>query len=218
MIKIGLLILSLCLVACSSDPKRTRDSDKTLRVMIDPDSIDSANHVVLQNDLISSGKFYVIDRAAAYKAVKKEQERQHLTEADRFEDKQKYALWAKLYGAGGVVVAHIQCVDNQSTGNILIGVAHLATLGVFHKSRVCDQFLELVDTNTAEVISSVRNTYKTDSERYEMSWKDSVEKLISSYPETFRETTKHQILQNYEQQAAEEVQRRREPTAAEGDK
>ena len=181
--------------------------------MIDPDSIDPKDHITLQNDLIASNKFYVVDRANAYKAIKKEQEREHRDNQDRFEDKQKYAQWGKLYGVGGVIVAHLQCTDNPSTENVLWGIAHMATLGVFHNRRVCAQFLELVDTNTGEVVTSVRNDFKTDSEAYEMDWTGAVEKLADAYPKYFEEQKKHKILQQYEQETAERAQQQREVTS-----
>ncbi|MGZ3724553.1 MAG: hypothetical protein ACXWQQ_02095 [Pseudobdellovibrio sp.] len=203
-------LAALSMIGCSSEIKRTRDSDKTLRVMLDPESIDSKNHVILQNDLISTGKFYVIDRAQAFKAVQKEQERLHKDQSDRFEDKQKYAHWGKLYGVGGIIIAHVQCTDNPSTENILYGVAHLATLGVFHNRRICAQFIELVDSNTGEIVSSIRNDFKTDNENYEMSWTTAVDKLVEAYPKYFEQISKNKILEDYEKDSALEAQKQRQ--------
>lgn len=211
-VKIVLLLVLVGIVGCSSEPKRTRNSDKTLRVMLDPDSIDSKNHVILQNDLLSTGKFYVIDRAQAFKAVQKEQERLHKDQPDRFEDQQKYAHWGKLYGVGGIIVAHFQCTDNPSTENILYGVAHLATLGIFHNRRICAQFIELVDSNTGEIVSSVRSDFKTDNENYKMSWADAVEKLLEAYPKYFEQISKNKILEQYEQESAERAKKQKSDT------
>ena len=204
------LVFAGAFAGCSSEPIRNRESDKSLRVMIDPDSVDSKNHIILQNDLISSGYFYVIDRSQAFRAIQKEQDRLHKTVPDRFEDRQKYAQWGKLYGVGAVVTAHIQCTDNPSTENVLMGLAHLATLGIFHNRRICAQFLELTDSNTGEIISSVRNDFKTDDERNQMSWSESVSKLVDRYPKTFRQPAKANVLREYEQQSAEEAQRVRD--------
>jgi hypothetical protein len=198
MFKLLLVLIISILFSCTSEPKRTRDSDKTLRIMVDPESIDSTQHAILQNELITTGKFYIVDRAKGFHAIKKEQEREQLSEESRFEDSQKYAHWGKLYGVGGVVVANLKCTENPSTENILWGVAHLATLGIFHYRQICTQLLELLDSNTGEIVTSVRNDFKTDSESYKVSWTDVVDKLVDAYPKYFEKNYKHTILKEYE--------------------
>lgn len=209
MSKLLTIALLLTIVSCSSKETRHRDSDKSLRTMIDPNAIDPQNHVTLQNALISSGKWYVIDRSKGFKAVLNEQDRQHKVEQERFSDKNKYAHFGELYGVGSIVVPHLQCATNDY--NTLVGIAHLATLGTFHNNFVCSQYLELIDTSTGEVLSSVRHDYKTDSPATsEMNWSEAVEKLNDNYPKYFEQVYKSQRLENYEAESAEKSQRSRE--------
>lgn len=196
-----LVIAIVFLASCNSKPVRSKNSDKTLRVAIDADSIDQKNHTILQNDLVNSKKFYVVDRSEGLRAIKIEQEKLHREDADRYEDKQKYAQWGKLYGIGSIIVAKMNCADNPSTENILWGIAHLATLGIFHNKRICAQYLQIIDSNTGEVVTSIRNEFKTDSESYQISWEDAVHKLITSYPKYFEESAKDERLVKYEEES-----------------
>lgn len=203
-----LLIMPLMIISCSSGLKRTKETDKSRRVMVDPSSLDERQHAGLQNSLVQSGEFYVVDRSKGYAAIKKEQERLHKDLPDRFEDKQKYAHWGKMYGVGAVIVGHQQCGRNDY--NILVGILHMATLGMFHNSHVCNQYLDLIDSNTGEIITSIKSTYKTDQPEDTMDWNIAVDQLISAYPIHFVTRKKHQELESYEQISGENSQRTRE--------
>lgn len=205
------LILIFALCSCSTKEVRTRTSDKSLRTMIDPDSIDPKGYVAIQNALVASGKWYVVDRAQGYKAVLKEQDRQHVEKSNRFSDSNKYAHFGELYGVGSIIVPHAQCASNPSTNNVLWGIAHLATLGIFYNNYVCSQFIELIDTNTGMLIASIRNEYKTDVPLSEQTdWTDAVNKLNDDYPKYFEIITKSQRLEMYEAESKERAQRLRE--------
>ncbi len=104
-----IIVAALFIVGCSSKTPRTVWTDPVMRVMVDPDSIDTANYVRITNALIKNGKFRVIDRGQGYMAARKEQDRLHREKLNRFDDKEKFALWAKMYGVGGIVTAHSQC-------------------------------------------------------------------------------------------------------------
>ena len=95
-------IVSLVAVGCASTTPRDKWSDKNLRVMIDPDSVDAKDYVRIQQAFFKSDKFFVVDRNKGFKAVKKEQNRLHREEVDRYEDREKWAHWGKLYGVCGI--------------------------------------------------------------------------------------------------------------------
>ena len=175
-----ILLLALAgLVGCASAPiPKTKWTDKNMRVMIDPDSIDEAHYIQIQTALVRTGKFTVVDRGAALKAVKVEQERLHRDEADRFEDREKWAHWGKLFGVGSVIVAHVQCVKEGVWYN-----PQLTTL-------FCKQFLSMVDSNTGEVILAVEgeNNSPTSADRTYIApeWKELVTQMVEEYPKFFK--------------------------------
>lgn len=184
-----LMLLVLMLGACASEP-RTKFSDKSMRVMIDPDSIDENNYAEIQSALTQNGTFQVVDRGAGFKASKNEQQRLHRDESDRFENKQKYAHWGKLYGVGAVLIAHTQCINKGSA---------------FVSDRnflFCKQHLTLVDSNTAEVIasSSAENEGPSSFDPIPMTpdWNDAVTGLVDNYPKTFKEQKLSKTLVEYQ--------------------
>lgn len=208
------ILTALCMFGCSSAVKRTKYSDKTMRVLIDPSSIDSSNHVAIQQALVETGKFFVVDRSKAFAAIVHEQNRQHTSMSDRFEDREKYAQWGKMYGAGGVITAHVQCANN-GTGNIVTTAFHLATLATMWSEYRCSQFLEVIDTATTEVVASIKYDIKADTTK-NLDWSDAVEALVDSYPEIFEDVKNHRVLETYKAVSAEEAQRHREAASTGG--
>ncbi|MGE0634516.1 MAG: hypothetical protein AB7O96_19020, partial [Pseudobdellovibrionaceae bacterium] len=70
---ITLFLMTIAMVGCSSTPeKRTKFSDKNMRLMIDPASITPENYARLQTALVSQDMWVVLDRAAGLEAIKKE--------------------------------------------------------------------------------------------------------------------------------------------------
>lgn len=197
LLKICLFVfLALYFIGCSSSPKRTKYSDASHRIMVDPDSIDSKEYVRLTNALVQSGKWIVVDRANGYRAVKKEQERLHQDEPDRYEISQKYAMWGKMYGVGAIVVPNIQCQTLQMwNGNLF---------------KKCLQVISVVDANTSEVIASIDSEYEGTAQTYNMAsnWLDAVEKINDAFPKNFEPNKKTKELIEYEQIAKEESLRR----------
>lgn len=185
---------------CASQP-RTQWTDKTMRVMIDPDSISADHHVAIQKALVQSGKWFVVDRAQGYQALKAEQERLHRDEQDRYADREKYAHWGKMYGVGGIVVAAAQCKKKQ---------------GFFFGgwSLVCKQYLSIVDSNTGEVIAAIDDENDSSDAEFVPGWEDAVAKLNSAYPDSFKSHKTSERLENYKDLSAEEAQRQRERTPA----
>lgn len=196
--KISLIILGLILAGCATP--RTKWTDKTMRVMIDPDSIEAEHHVLIQRALVESGKFFVVDRSKGFKAIKSEQERTQRTEEDRYADKQKWSHWGKLYGVGGIVVASAQCKKEQGM-----------IFGGWYK--ICRQFLSIMDTNTGEVITAIEHRAESDEVDFYPPWDEAVAKLNNAYPANFKPSQPSKQIEFYEDLSAEEAQRQREQVA-----
>jgi len=198
-----LIISLLALVGCASAPvPKTKWTDKNMRVMIDPDSIDAEHYVQIQTALVRSAKFTVVDRGTALRAAQKEQERLHRNEADRFEDKEKWAHWGKLYGVGSIIVAHAQCVKE----------------GVWYNPNLtrmfCKQFLSMVDANTGEVLLAVEgeNDSQASADRNYLvpEWKEIVAKLVDEYPKFFKTEDYTGPALQYQQVSDEHAKRQKQ--------
>ena len=196
-----LIAMVALLSACASTP-RTKWTDKTMRVMIDPASVSAGDHVRIQQALIASGKWVVVDRADGLRAIKKEQESLHRNESDRFMDKEKWAHWGKLYGVGGVVIGKSQCTEKQ-------------TWFVGQKYSHCLQNLAIVDANTGEVITAIENVSEGEAGETSIanSWVESVAKLNDSYPKNYVPSKDSQILNDYRELSKEEAVRQKEELA-----
>lgn len=193
---ITLTITAIALAGCASTP-RTKWTDKTMRVMIDPDSIEAAQYVMIQKALVDSGKWFVVDRAKGFKAIKTEQERLHRAEEDRYDDREKFAHWGKLYGVGGIVVANAQCKKEQGW-----------LIGRWYQS--CHQYLSIIDANTGEVITAIENSAESGEAEFYPKWDEAVAKLNESYPATFKPMQTSERLEQYRELSKEESQRQRE--------
>lgn len=198
--KIYLCILTL-LTACATSDPRTKWTDRAMRIMVDPASIDADNHVLIEQALVESGKWFVVNRSSGFEAIKTEQERLHRGENDRFDDHEKWALWGRLYGVGGVVTAAIQC---RKTSQFITGYHYLS----------CRQFLSIVDANTGEIIASVQAQNKGDEPDMLPTWNDTVASLNQAFPADFKPSRMSPKLTQYREVAAEEAQRQRESMAA----
>lgn len=194
-----LLSLSLGLTSCSSVVKRTKYTDKNMRIMVDPDSFEPEEHVRLQHALVDSGKWVVIDRAQGMKAIQKEQERLHRDQVDRFDDRQKWAHWGRLYGVGAVVIGHIQCTKKLN-------------FWMTSWKNDCQQFINLVDANTGEVITAIEHRDEFDAD-LATDWTVAVNKLNEAYPKDYSSAgIKHEKLIQYEDESAERALREKENT------
>ena len=202
LILIGVLLVSAC---ASTPPPRTKWSDPVMRLMIDPDSIDAKNYARIQSALVSSGKWTVIDRNSGFKALILEQERQHRLQNDRFDNKEKYAIWGKLYGVGGIVIAHNQCSPQFRwlKGNFMS----------------CVQGLAILSANTGEILASIENEAEADYIIYgEMeqvpAWDNAVEKLNNAFPKRFEKQQYTPEMLNFRAEAQEEAVRQQEQQKA----
>lgn len=170
--------------------------------MIDPDSIDPAHYVRIEQALVASGKWVVVDRAQGLRAIKKEQEELHVMNSDRFQNREKWAHWGKLYGVGGVVVANAQCLYKTPW---LFGSKYIH----------CFQHLAIMSANTGEVIAAVENEENGDGGEWNIapSWEDAVAKLNSAYPKNYEPNKDHKILDDYRALSKEEAVRKQEDLA-----
>ncbi|WII72158.1 hypothetical protein QJS83_16975 [Bdellovibrio sp. 22V] len=203
-------VLSVVLISgCSSPPKRSVWSDKNMRVFIDPDSVSSQDYVEISNELVKSGRFMVIDRAQGFRAVQREQERLHRVQADRFENKEKYAIWGKMFGVGAIVVGHSQCYRRKPW----ISFSSAPYL------NSCSQYLSLIDSNTGEVILSVDgkdeqpapgNNWGSESFTPPQNWANIVDKFVNSYPENYKPAYYSESMMKYRDQAEQEALKQKE--------
>lgn len=181
---IAVLIFALmAMVGCSSKPVMTKLNSPVMRIAIDSDSIPNDQYIRLQTALAGSGKWIIVDRGDGYRAIKKEQERLHQDEPDRFDTREKYARWGKMYGVGGIVVANLQCERKSKffSGPYL----------------QCLQSISLVHANTGEVLASIE--LSADSEpgwNATPAWEDSVDKFNKSIPKQI-EHKEEQALIDY---------------------
>jgi hypothetical protein len=162
----------ISLFGCAAKPVATKYNSPVMRVMIDPVGLTQDQFAQLQTSVVQSGKFIVVDRNNGFDAVKREQERQHETDSDRFDNREKYAHWAKLHGAGGVIVANTQCERK----------AHF--IGGYYNQ--CRQTVHLIHANTGEVLAAVE-TYADSEDGWNMmpSWDLAMDKLNKNMPKNF---------------------------------
>lgn len=197
-------LLASTILSCSSPPKRSVFSDKSLRVFIDPDSVSPQDYVEISNELVKSGKFMVIDRGQGFRAVQREQERLHRVQPDRFDNKEKYAMWGKMFGVGGIVVGHAQCYRRKPWINFS-SAPYLNS---------CTQYLSLIDSNTGEIIISADgkdeqpapgNNWGSESFTPPKSWAAIVEKFVEIYPKDYKPQYYSEGMMKYREQAEQEA-------------
>jgi curli biogenesis system outer membrane secretion channel CsgG len=196
--RVTICIVSLLIASgCSSIP-RTKYSDPNMRVMVDPDSFDTGDYVRIEQALVKSGKWIVVDRGAGFRAAKIEQERLHRNEVDRYSDPEKWAHWGKLYGVGGIIVGHSQCHGKTA----LFG-------GVY---KHCLQSLAIVNANTGEIIASSELEQSGDRNvtTIALDWTDTVEALNTAYPDHYEPNRNTAILEDYRAVSKEEALRQKE--------
>lgn len=200
-------VLLVILVGCSSNPVRSQWTDKNMRIMIDPDSLNSSDYVDIQNALVQENKFMVVDRSNGFKAIKAEQERLHRNESDRYSDRQKWAHWGKMYGVGAIVVGHSQCFKKKKL------------FSFYSTVDACKQYLSLIDANTGEVIVAVDGLSETPAEgnnfgyesfKQPQSWQNVVSKFVDAYPKNYKAQYYSEGLLRYQEISKEEAQRQKD--------
>lgn len=203
------LFLMITLISgCSSEVKRTKLSDPTLTIILDDNGLQPNDYNAIQEALFATGKFNILDRFKAFEAIKREQQREHRTDIDRFTDSNKYAQWGRFIGAGGVITASYECKGTESSQNIIYFAAHLSTLGMFDKV-ICTEFIQLTDTSTGQVVASVKYDGKKGQNGV-LDWADATNRLVDQYPESFVQLEKHQKLIDYEVESARIAEQQRQ--------
>lgn len=192
-----LMFDSVVLIGCATT--RTKWSDKNMRVMVDPEAIPKQHYVKLVQALIDSDNWTVVDRRDGIKAIKHEQENLHRDEQDRYEDKEKWAHWGELYGVGAIIVPTADCRKQQNF--IFNNFWYLD----------CEQYLQLVDANTGEIIISVQDRIAGETyhgEPFAPEWTKIVENLYDRYPRVFKNEEYHEKIQEYQKKSEELAKRR----------
>lgn len=191
-----LMICILFFLGCTSKQERTKWTDPIMRVMVDPDTIDVDNYVRITNSIITNGKFIVVDRGAGYRAARKEQERLHVDKVDRFDDREKYALWKKLYGVGGIVTAHSQCER---------------AIGFMQSQYVkCRINLAIVNSSTSEVITTAEDFVELENGEAAPNWNKAVDTLAKTFPKFYEKDLTDNKLNEYKDISKESALRARE--------
>lgn len=122
----------------------------------------------------------------------------HRDEADRFADREKYALWSRMYGVGGIITGHSNCIG----------------FGPVFKGR-CKQNLMLISATTGEYIASAETEATTGANgAWGASWEDAVEALNENSPKTLEKPVYTQELE-YERSVAEEHAKRQKEIVGE---
>ena len=200
-----LFSMAISLVACSSAP-RTKWTDPVMRVMVDGDGLEAKDYVRIVKALKSSGKFVVVDRRDGLRAIQTEQKMIHQDRADQFADHEKYSIWGRLYGVGGIVIGHVQC----SVRHTLFG----------NEYPHCLQYLAVISANSGEVITAVEGE-NDEAEQYygdikiASDWQATTEKLEGEFPKEFTPEMYSQGMKDFRAEAKEEALRRKEINARE---
>lgn len=191
-----IILIALVLIGCGGKTiKRTRYSDPSLRIFLDPASIDEKNFVRIQAALMATGKFFVVTRQAGFRAIKAEQERLHRDEVDRYNDREKWAHWQELYSVNGIVRAASQCSQKYTI---------LQT-----PYQKCTQFLSIINASTGEVIVAIENVKEADY-RETASWYKTAEILVDNYPENYEVKKWHKKIEDYRDESQEHAIRQKE--------
>lgn len=195
------MMIILLLTSCASNKPRTKWTDPSMRVMVDPTGIAARDYVRIVSALKASGKWFVVDRSDALRAIIKEQKMIHRDRADQFKDEEKYSIWGRLYGVGGVVVGNVGCIR---------------TSGWWSVSTRCHQNLAIVSANSGEVIATAEGE-NDDAEmgyggdiQIGSDWTDTVATLNDNFPKNYEKLEYSEDMQSFRAEAKEEGIRQKE--------
>lgn len=195
-----LISLALFLSNCASK-ERTKWTDPAMRVMVDPTGIPARDYVRIVSALKKSGKWFVVDRRDGLRAIFKEQRMIHRVRPDQFKDEEKYSIWGRLYGVGGVVIAHVDCAK---------------TYGFWSSSTVCKQNLAIISANSGEVLATA-DAENDDAEtnyhgdiKIGSDWTDAVEQLNDNFPKNYEKVKYNSDMELFRSEAKEEAVRQKE--------
>ena len=187
------IAIQLAAVISGCATPRTKHTDPAMRIFVDPDSLDKKNLPRLKAALQASGNWIVVDRDAGYDAMNKEQDRQYKDSENRIDQKERYAIWGKQYGVGGVITATSQCSASKR-------------FWANQRDFDCIQNVQVMDAKTGEVLATAEGLGTDGSFFYaEMniapSWTETVEKLNEAYPRYFEKIKKSETILAREHEA-----------------
>jgi len=199
---IALTILVAMVTGCSSARVRNKWTDPEHRVMILADHVPEETYVSIQTSLIDTNRFFVVDRARGFKAIKQEQDMIHKRDGERFDDPEKYSWFGKMYSVGAVIVPSEHCMPVP---------------GVFSnvKRIDCRQYLAAIDTSTGQVIAAVQNLAEGENRYEKPSWDETVGKLVDAFPKDWESNTYDRKMTEYRLATAENARRAKESLAKE---
>lgn len=194
------VFIVLMLIGCAGK-ERTKWTDPVMRVMVDPEGIPARDYIRIVGALKRSGKWFVVDRRDGLRAIFKEQRMIHRSYPDKFKDEEKYSIWGRLYGVGGVVIGHVDCARRSG----------------FWKNYVnCKQNLAVVSANSGEVIATAE-AENDDAElsyhgdiRIGSDWTDAVSELNDQFPKQFEKVKYNDDMHLFREEAREEAVRQKE--------
>lgn len=152
--------------------------------MVDPANTNGMDLISVQSALVRNGAFTVIDRSDGFQSIKREQNNLHILETNRYDNREKFAHYGRMFGVGAVIVAKAQC---RTVPSFWIREKMV---------RQCDLFLHLVDANTGEIISAAKDKEETPDGQYP-TWDRIVSSLVDNYPRDFRPSPIKKPLLDY---------------------
>jgi len=204
-----LVAFAIAVLMGCSHTEITKWTSPDLRAAIDPTQIDSANYVALQESLLKTNKFFIVDRGVGFRGVIQEQDRangyvygsyQKTSTFHRFGDKDRYARLGRLYAAGSIIVANTKCRHEP---------------GFWANYTSCDQYLALVNAVSGEVIAAATEPGVSANVYYNgvnpvVSWDAVVEKLNSRIPKEYQPERYNREMIMYRRELEEDSTRERE--------
>ncbi|NUN06651.1 MAG: hypothetical protein HUU57_12925 [Bdellovibrio sp.] len=197
------VVCGLFLSGCATP--RTKNTDPAMRVFLSCENLDSKNCLRLKQSLVSSGKWIVVDRDDGLKAAVKEQDFNFKDQDNRVTDRERYAVYGEMFGAGGVFIAGVQCAPSKR-------------FWAYKGDHDCVQNLSIVDTKTGVVITSVEDI-ATDAQHFygeikvAPSWGSIVEKLDNAFPSHYVEQSRHAKIIQRENEAETRSVEMRKPSS-----
>lgn len=198
-----ILVVLMSFLGCSSQ-QRTKWTDPAMRVMVDPDGLPAREYIRIVHALKASGKWFVVDRKDGLKAIFKEQRMIHRQYPDKFKDEEKYSIWGRLYGIGGVVIGRADCVRRS---------------GFWSGYTRCKQNLAIISANSGEVLA----TAEDDNDDAELDrsgdiqigsdWTDAVNKLNNDFPKNYEPMKYSKEMRQFREEAKEEAIRQKYESA-----
>jgi hypothetical protein len=200
------LLIIILLSGCAGAPTRTKWSDPSMRILLNPQGLDSTSYVRLQQALVKSGKWFVVDRSKAFRAVVDEQSLTRINYPSRFDDSEKFARLGKMFGAGGVVQGNLQCSNSR---------------GFWGTTVPCVLNLVIVSTVTGEIIASAEVQDDAEINYFgevviAPSWENAVSALNDNFPKNYKLPEWTDGMKVFKEIIKEEAQREREDGIARG--